>query len=126
MSEERPNELERFADEVLAEAKGLFEAQRQLLLLTTADKVGRASTRSVTVMVLIVGVALVLLFASIAGALYIGRRTGDMALGFLAMAGVFAVLLGLFLLVWRGGLRDRLHVTIINEFQGDDEDEVLS
>ena len=125
MSEERPSELERFADEVLAEAKGLFEAQRRLLLLTTADKVGRASTRTVSVVVLIVGVALVLLFGSIAGAVHIGRRTGDMALGFLAMAGVFAVLLGLFLLVWRGGLRDRLHVTIINEFQGDDEEEAL-
>ena len=126
MSNDRRNELERLADQVMAEAKGLIESQRRLLLLSTADRVGKASARTVTVVVLIVGVALVLLFASIAGALYIGRRLGDMALGFLIMAGVFVVLSGIFLLIWRGGLRDRLHVAVINEFQSDDEDEALS
>ena len=126
MSNDRRNELEQLADQVMAEAKGLIESQRRLLLLSTADRVDKASARTVTVVVMIVGVALVLLFASIAGALYIGRRLGDMALGFLIMAGVFVVLSGIFLLIWRGGLRDRLHVAVINEFQSDDEDEALS
>jgi hypothetical protein len=55
---------------------------------------------------------------SIAMALWLSEIIGSLPLGFLAMGGVHLVLAGIFYLLWRSVLRERIILAIINAVHG--------
>jgi len=62
--------------------------------------------------------AIAILFASIALATVVGRATGDPAIGYLAVAGLYAIVLLVFRALWKSGAGDRFKVNIINLLHG--------
>ena len=100
------------------DAKNYFDTQRDLVTLNASEKGGRFV--AVMVLVLVVAVLLggVLVMASVALALWSGGLLGNMALGFLVMGGVHLLLAGVFYLLWRSVLRERIILAIINAVHG--------
>ena len=91
-----------------------FEAQKSASKLALSEHVSKLSAALMygVVMGLILATVLVLWFVGLA--LWLGQRLGDMALGFVAAGGLFALLGVLFYLVWRFFLREKVMLAIIN------------
>ncbi|MBX2973134.1 MAG: hypothetical protein KF797_08525 [Flavobacteriales bacterium] len=103
-----------FMDAVVEDGKGWLEAQKQYATLAGSEKLGRLSGTLLVAVVSALFVGAVLFMGSIALAIWLGRVIGDMALGFLAVAGIFLLLTIIFYLIWRHILRDRITLSIIN------------
>ena len=117
--EEGPD-LGRYMDQVADDAKQWYEAQRDLTTLVAAERLGKLSG---TVLMAVVGafaVISVLVMASVALAIALGRYFNDFALGFLAVSGIFLLLAIAFYLLWRHVLRDRITLGLINAAYGKD------
>lgn len=112
-------ELGLLIEALVEDAKGYFEAQRDLIGFNSAEKGGRIV--AILLLVLVVAVLLggVLVMLSIAMALWLSDVIGSLPLGFLAMGGVHLLLAGIFYLLWRTVLRERIIVAIINAVHGD-------
>jgi hypothetical protein len=113
-------ELGLLVESLIEDAKGYFEAQRDLAGLQASEKAGRAV--AVLVLALVVAVLLggVLVMLSVALALWLGALLGDLALGFVATGGIHLLLTGLFWLLWRTALREKITLAIINAAHGTD------
>lgn len=113
-------ELGLLVEALIEDAKGYFEAQRDLAGLQASKKAGRAV--AVIVLALVVAVLLggVLVMLSVALALWLGELIGDLALGFVATGGIHLLLTGLFWLLWKTSLRDTITLAIINAAHGTD------
>jgi hypothetical protein len=111
-------ELGLLIEALVDDAKSYFETQRDLAALNASEKGGRF----VAVMLLMLVVAVlfggVLVMASVALALWLGGLFGDLAFGFLAVGGVHLLFAGLFYLLWRSVLRERIILAIINAAHG--------
>lgn len=103
-----------FMDAVVEDGKGWIEAQKNYAILLGSEKVGKLSGTLLVVVVSALFVAAILMMCSIALAIWLGRLMGDLALGFLAVAGIYLVLTIGFYLIWRHMLRDRITLSIIN------------
>lgn len=112
-------ELGLLIEALVEDAKGYFEAQRDLIGFNSAEKGGRIV--AILLLVLVVAVLLggVLVMLSVAMALWLSEVIGSLPLGFLAMGGVHLLLAGLFYLLWRTVLRERIILAIINAVHGD-------
>jgi hypothetical protein len=112
-------ELGLLLEALVEDAKGYFEAQRDLIGFNSAEKGGRIV--AILLLVLVVAVLLggVLVMLSIAMALWLSEVIGSLPLGFLAMGGVHLLLASLFYLLWRAVLRERIILAIINAVHGD-------
>jgi hypothetical protein len=99
---------------VTDDAKAWFEAQKAVTVLEVGEKVGKLSSMLLLVLVLglITATALVLWF--IALAIWLGDVLGDTAVGFLVAGGLFLLLGAVFYFVWRGLLRDKVTLAVIN------------
>lgn len=108
---------------VTDEAKAWFEAQKAVTRLEASEQLGRLSSMVMlgAVVGLIVTVALMLWFVALA--LWFGQMLGNNALGFLVAGAVFLAVGGIFFLVWRSVLRDKVTLAVINAIHAD-EDEV--
>jgi hypothetical protein len=111
-------ELGLLVEALVEDAKAWFEAQRDLTTLSASEKGGRVV--SILLMVLVVAVLLggVLVLLSVAMAIWLGGLLGGLALGFLVTGGIHLLLAGLFYLVWKAVLRDRIVLAIINAAHG--------
>lgn len=107
-------DLGRYIEVVSEDAKAWFEAQKELMMLETSLRIGQASSKALLYVVMGLITSTVLVFWFIALALWLGQVVGDQALGFLAAGGVFLLLGGLFYLVWRTVLKDRVALAVIN------------
>ena len=105
-----------FMDHMAADAKQYWEAQKDYYALVASEKAARAAGGVMSSVVIALLLASVLVFCNLALALWLGGLLGNMALGFLITGGIYLVLLLLFMLLWRGGLRDRFTLNIINTF----------
>lgn len=103
-----------FMDAVMEDGKGWLEAQKQYATLAGSEKLGRLSGTLLVSVVSALFIGAVLFMASIALAIWLGRVIGDMALGFLSVAGIFLLLAIIFYLVWRHVLRDRITLAVVN------------
>jgi hypothetical protein len=112
-------ELGLLLEALVEDAKGYFEAQRDLIGFNSAEKGGRIV--AILLLVLVVAVLLggVLVMLSIAMALWLSEVIGSLPLGFLATGGVHLLLAGLFYLLWRAVLRERIILAIINAVHGE-------
>lgn len=102
-----------FVDALVEDGKGWLDAQHDLVVLEASEKIGRASG---TLAILLVSALLgagILVMASIALAIWLGRVFNDLALGFLAVAGIYLLIIAIFLLAQKA-LRDRITLAIIN------------
>ncbi|MCB0791267.1 MAG: hypothetical protein H6595_03485 [Flavobacteriales bacterium] len=109
-----------FMDSLWADARGYWEAQKDHTLLVASERSAKLAAGLLSNVVLVLAVAIVLLFLSIAGALWIGQALGDTASGFAIMAGAYTLLGAIFLIIWRGGARDRIVLHLLNTMYHDD------
>lgn len=103
-----------FMDAVVEDGKGWLEAQKQYTTLAGSEKLGKLSGTLLVAVVSALFIAAVLVMCSMALAIWLGRVIGDLALGFLAVGGIYLVLTIVFYLVWRHVLRDRITLAIVN------------
>ncbi len=108
-----------FMDSMASEAKGYWTAQKEYYTFVASEKAAKASAGMLNGLIMGLVVASILVFLSLAGAIWIGRLLGDMALGFLSMAGVYFVLGLIFLIIWRSGYRDRYILSMFNSIYHD-------
>lgn len=113
-------ELGLLVEALVEDAKGYFEAQRDLATLNASEKGGRLVALMLLVLVVALLLSGVLVMLSVALALWLGTYLGSITLGFLAVGGVHLVLAGLFFLLWKGVLREKIIVSIINATHGND------
>ncbi len=112
--EEDNPDLGLFMDAVVEDGKGWLDAQKQYAVLTGSEKLGRLSGTLLVAVVSALFIAAVLAMCSIALAIWLGRVIGDLALGFLAVSGLYLVFTIVFYLIWRHMLRDRITLAIVN------------
>lgn len=103
-----------FMKSMVDETRTYLGAQRDYYALLAADRAAKVAGATVSYVVLAVLAGTVLVFLSIAGALWLGRLTGNMALGFLLMGGFYLLVLLVLLFLWRGGMRERFTLDLIN------------
>jgi hypothetical protein len=102
------------------DAKAWFEAQKAVTKLEASEQLARLSAKLMFVAVvgLIVVAALMLWFVALA--LWLGQLLHSNTLGFLVAGGIFLVLGGLFFLLWRSVLRDKVTLAVINALHAND------
>jgi hypothetical protein len=108
-----------FMDSMAKEAKGYMTAQKEFYTFVASEKAAKASAGMLNGLVMGLAVASILVFLSLSAAIWIGRLLGDMALGFLSMAGVYLLLGLIFLIIWRSGYRDRYILGMFNSIYHD-------
>lgn len=111
--EDNPD-LGMFMDAVVEDGKGWVDAQKAYGILLGSEKLGRLSGTLLVAVVSALFIAAVLVMSSVALAIWLGRVMGDLALGFLVVAGIYLLLTIVFYLIWRHMLRDRITLSIIN------------
>ncbi|MCB0766105.1 MAG: phage holin family protein [Flavobacteriales bacterium] len=111
--EEEPD-LGVFMDAVVEDGKGWLEAQKNYGILFGSEKLGKLSGTLLVAVVSALFIGAVLVMSSVALAIWLGRIMGDLALGFLAVAGIYLLLTVIFYFIWRHILRDRITLAIIN------------
>ncbi|MBK7555437.1 MAG: hypothetical protein IPO17_17770 [Flavobacteriales bacterium] len=96
-----------FMESMVGETKDLWAVQKDYYALVASEKAARLSAGLLSSVVLTLAIGSVLVFVSLAAALYIGSLLNNMALGFLIMAGGFLLAGVVFMLIWRSGTRDK-------------------
>ena len=109
-----------FMDSMMAEAKGWFEAQKDYYALVASERAAKAASGVLSGVVMIVLLGSVLVFLNIAAGLWLGQMLHNMALGFLIVGGAYLVLFLIFQFIWRGKVKDRFVLRIINALHGKD------
>jgi hypothetical protein len=113
-------ELSLLLQAMVEDAKAYFDTQRDLVTLNASEKGGRMI--AVMLLVLVVSVLLggVLVMLSVALAIWLGGLLGNLAHGFLAVGGIHLLLAGLFVVLWKSVLREKLIISFINAVHGKD------
>ena len=102
------------------EAKAWFEAQKQVSKLEASEQIGNLAGRLLVSVILCLLVATVLMLWLVALGFWLGQLLGNTALGFLAAGGLFLIVGGIFYLVWRTVLRDKVTLAVINAIHAKD------
>ncbi|MBK8500111.1 MAG: phage holin family protein [Flavobacteriales bacterium] len=108
-----------FMDSLVDDVKGYAHAQKQYLTLHVSEKVGTLMGKAVGTCVVYGVLGVSLLFFSVALAFYLGDLLSSVPLGFVIVAGFHLLLLGVFMLWWKQGARDRFIVGRINDLNDD-------
>jgi hypothetical protein len=116
-TEDRPDiglYMEVVKDDVLE----LVKTEKELAILKTGQKAGKiAGGIGLGVTGIIFGM-IVLILLSVAMGIAFGNAFEDMALGFVAAAGVYILLGALFMVIWNSTLKDKISLYIINTIHG--------
>jgi hypothetical protein len=107
-------------NEVSADAKNFWFAQRDYTLIVASEKAAKAGRSMAGGMIILALVSLVVLMMSMAAAYVVADRVGSVALGFLIVGCGYIVLMGLFVLLWKTVLGDKVQLNIINAFYDKD------
>lgn len=102
------------------DAKAWFEAQKAVTKLEASEQIGKVSGVVMVGAVIGLFIAILLMLLLVALALWFGQLLANNALGFLSAGGVFLVLGGIFFLVWRSVLRDKVTLAVINAMHGEE------
>lgn len=103
-----------FMKSMVDSSKSYLASQRDYYVLLTALRTSRVAGTTLSYVVTAVLAGTVLVFLSIAAALWLGDLVGNMALGFLIMGGFYLLLLVVFAFVWRSGMKDRFTLDLLN------------
>ncbi len=113
INEDRPD-LGVYMDAVKEDAIALAEAEKDLAILTASEKAGEIAGKiGVGVVGVVIGM-FVLGLLSVALGIAFGNWFNDMALGFVAAAGVYVLLGVIFMVIWNSTLKDKVTLSIIN------------
>lgn len=112
---------EEFFASLVNEGKGWWEAQKRHALLSTYEKLGNAAGHLLGVALVAIAVVMLVVFASLALAIWLGGLMGSMALGFVVVAGIYLLLLLILHFVLRTALREAITLKVINLLYGDEE-----
>lgn len=107
-----------FLDSMVAEGKGWVDQERAYLTLMMTTRAAELSKSLVGAFVWLILVGAIMAFLGVAAAIGIGKAIGDPAVGYLIVAGIYAVLLGAFALLWKGAMGDGFKLRIINLLHG--------
>lgn len=107
-------------NEVSADAKNFWHAQREYTLLVASEKAAKAGRSMVGGMITLALISLVVLMLSMAAAYLVADRVGSIAVGFLYVGGGYLAMMGLFLILWKAVLGDKVQLNIINAFYDKD------
>ena|SRR5690606_2393777 len=111
--EDRPD-IGLFMDTLKDDAIDLAETEKNLAVLSAGEKAGEITGKvGVGVVGFILGM-IVLVLLSVALGIAFGKLFNDMALGFVAAAGVYVLLGVLFMIIWNTTLKDKVTLAIIN------------
>lgn len=103
------------------DVKGYIGSQKRYLELHLSERAGVLLSRLIANVVLSVAVGFALLFLNVAIAIYLGQLLGSAPLGFLIVAALYLLLLGIFHLWWASGGRDRFVLDRINDLTENDD-----
>lgn len=103
-----------FMKSMVDETKSYLGAQREYYSLLAADRTAKVAGAMVSYVVTAVLVVTVLVFLSVAAALWLGTLLGSIALGFLVMGGFYLLVLLVLLFVWKGGFKHSFTLNILN------------
>ncbi len=109
-----------FMDSMVQEAKAYIETQKDYYALIASERAAKAASSVLGGVVMIVLLGSVLIFCNLAAALWIGHALNNMALGFLIVGGAYLLFFLIFLLLWRGKMKERFVLGIINAINGKD------
>jgi len=115
-----PPDLSDLLNEVSADAKKFWRAQRDYTYLVASEKTARAGRSMVGGVVALALASITIIMLSMAGAYRIGELLGSIALGFLAVGAGYLVLLLLFFLLWKSVIGNKVQLAIINAFHDND------
>jgi uncharacterized membrane protein YqjE len=110
--------VERLSDHLIE----YLDTRWDLIVLSLAKKTSNVVSGLASSLILGVFGLLVLLFLSIGLAVYLGSLFGNQAAGFFAVAGVYALLLVIALLLARNMIRSRIATTVIELINNDDQE----
>lgn len=107
-------------NDVSADAKNFWYAQRDYTLIVVSEKAAKAGRSMVGGMIILALVSLVMLMMSMAAGYLVAERVGSVALGFLIVGCGYLVLTGSFLVLWKFVLGEKVQLNIINAFYDKD------
>lgn len=113
------NDLGDFLSATAEQAKEYVEAERQYLILGICEKVGKAAGSALSQLLSTLAILMVLLFASVALALWIGTMLASNILGFLIVSGIYLVVFLIIHYVARKALRVSVMLNVINSLYDD-------
>jgi Na+/H+-dicarboxylate symporter len=113
-------DLSDLLNEVSADAKQFWHAQRDYTILVASEKVAKVGRSMVGGVMALALVSITVLMLSLAAAYRIGELLESVALGFLCVGGAYLVLLALFFLLWKTLLGDKVQLGLINALHDND------
>lgn len=118
--EEDPS-AERFFSTAGAEAKAWWDAQKRYITLRAFEKLGHAAGALLVVVLVAVAASMFLVFASLALAVWLGALMNNLALGFLAVGGIYLVFFLVMQFAMGRWLRQLITLKIINLLYHEEE-----
>lgn len=109
-----------YLDDLTGDARAWYEAQKAYTKLEVSERIGKLSGMLAFGIVMGMLAATVLVMWFVALAIWLGHLLGHMALGFLVSGGIFLVCAGIFYLLWRNGLKDKVTLAVINAMYDED------
>ncbi|MBP6391361.1 MAG: hypothetical protein KA175_11150 [Flavobacteriales bacterium] len=113
-------DLSELLNEVSADAKHFWHAQRDYTILVASEKAAKVGRSMVGGVVALALMCITVLMLSLAAAYRIGELMESIALGFLCVGGAYVVILALFYLLWKTLLGDKVQLGMINALHGND------
>lgn len=110
-----------FFESLLAEGQGWWKAQKRHTTLYAYEKLGHAVGHLLGVALITIAVVMVVVFASLATAIWLGGQLGNMSLGFLVVAGIYLLLLLILHFVLGPRLRRLITLKVINLLYSDEQ-----
>lgn len=101
-------------DDVVGDAKGWLETQKEVLILEAGERLGRVSGSIVSNLIVYALVGVALIMASLALGYWLGQLLDNMAYGFLIVAGSYMLAALLFAVFGSKQLRENITLHIIN------------
>lgn len=112
---ERPEpDLGVLLDDVVGDAKGWLETQKEVMILEGGERLGRVSGAIVSNLLISALVGIALIMASLAAGFWLGQMLGNMGYGFLIVAGFYILAALLFSFFGSKQLRENITLHIIN------------
>lgn len=114
-TDDRPEpDLGVLLDDVVGDAKGWLETQKEVMILEAGERIGRVSGSIVSHLIVYALVGVALIMASLALGYWLGQMLGNMAYGFLIVAGAYMLAALLFAVFGSKQLRENITLHIIN------------
>ncbi len=115
--EDRPD-IGLYMEVVKEDVIEMIKTEKDLAILETGQKAGNIAGGIGLGLTGIIFGMIVLILLSVAMGIAFGNAFEDMALGFVAAAGVYILLGAIFMVIWNTTLKDKISLYIINTIHG--------